>query len=152
LLFTNDTITKLGTTGTIHDVAHPLDSFGVTTLVKDTTGHTDTIRTVFDLVLKSKKGGVSIIQDVWCIPMGVPATFDTAYWYAKSAQVVISWKIRNYSGQASTVFCQWLNDIRIADPYVSPGAGDIPSSNANDGPKILTRWQYDSRWTQFPNN
>src|SRR5205807_1555503 len=93
-VFTNDNITKLGT-------AIPLNTTGVTTIIKDVTGHTDTIRTIWPDAVTHNQNGVDIIQDVWCIPLGKSVTNMMPY--ANAAQVVMSWKFRNNSNKAQAV-------------------------------------------------
>jgi hypothetical protein len=108
-----------------------LNSYGVTSYISDVTGNNiDTVRTIW---AANKQSGVQITQDIFCIP------------FTKSGQVVYSWKFTNTTGVAVPVTCQYLNDIDIGDPC------DHRASNAPDGPKVLTQYQYDSNWTQFPN-
>ncbi|MEI8133839.1 MAG: T9SS type A sorting domain-containing protein [bacterium] len=112
--------------------AHHLNSDGVLTIIQDATNSSDpcdTARTVW-----SNKSGVDIIQDVYCID------------FTKSGQVVMSWKFKNTTTLPITVSCQYLNDIQISDP-TDPG-----SPNSNDGPKLLTKWEYTNRTVQYPNN
>jgi hypothetical protein len=108
-----------------------LNSYGVTSYISDVTGNKiDTIRTIW---AANKQSGVQITQDIFCIP------------FTKSGQVVFSWKFTNTTVVSVPVACQYLNDIDIGDPC------DKRNANAPDGPKILTQYQYDSNWTQFPN-
>ncbi|MDP4221509.1 MAG: T9SS type A sorting domain-containing protein [Bacteroidota bacterium] len=88
----------------------------------------DTIRTTW-----LNKNGVDIIQDIY------PVAFT------KSGQIVYKWKFLNNAGAAIAIACQYLNDIQITDPN---SAG---MTNTNDGPKILTKWQYTGNSVQYPN-
>jgi hypothetical protein len=109
--------------------AHLLNSSGVSSVSKDVTGGvTDTIRTIW-----TKQNGVDIIQEIYCID------------FTKSGQVVYSWKFRNTTSSPITVGCQYLQDVQITDPFAKQ------SPNSIDGPKILTKYQYDAYYTQFPN-
>jgi hypothetical protein len=109
--------------------ARHLNGSGVSSVFKDVTGGgVDTIRTIWP-----KQSGIDIIQDIYCID------------FTKSGQVVYKWRFTNTTGTPTTASCQFLQDIQITDPFSKQ------APNSNDGPKILTKYQYDSYYTQFPN-
>ncbi len=105
--------------------AHLLNG-GVTTKVADT------IRTVWQNLNQ-----VDLVQDVY------PVAFE------KSGQIVFKWKFLNHSASLVPAGCQYLLDVQLTDPTakVTPG-----HPNSDDGPWILTRWDYTSNWRFYPNS
>jgi len=88
----------------------------------------DTVRTTW-----LNKNGVDIIQDIY------PVSFT------KSGQIVYKWRFKNNNGSPAAVACQYLQDIEITDQ------SDPSNQKSNDGPIVLTKWDYYPVWKQFPN-
>jgi len=86
----------------------------------------DTVRTTWNVT------GFDIIQDVY------PVAFT------KSGQIVYKWKFVNHTNSATTVQCQYLQDIQITDP------NSKQQPNSSDGPIILTQSTYKPQWETFP--
>lgn len=110
--------------------ARHLNSDGVTSIISDVTAAStkcDTVRTIW-----SNKNGVDIIQDVYCID------------FYLSAQVVYKWSFLNNTGTAVSIGVQYLQDMQISDPT------SAQAPNSNDGPKVLTKWEYTNKWAQYP--
>jgi hypothetical protein len=123
--FTNNDIIPLPKT------ARLLNTRGTTTIIKDiTTGGIDTCRTTW--LDDGKQNGVDIIQDIYCID------------FTQSGQVVYKWTCVNHTGSAVTITCQYLLDMQITDPT------EASANNSNDGPKILTKYEYTNKWAQYP--
>ncbi|MEP7235037.1 MAG: T9SS type A sorting domain-containing protein [Ignavibacteriota bacterium] len=102
---------------------------GNTIKVSDVNKVCDTIRTTWLSVGDTK---VDIIQDVYPID------------FTKSGQIVFKWRFVNHTTQDITVACQYLNDIQISESHAT-------GKPTNDGPIILTRYQYKPTWQQYPN-
>ncbi len=96
-----------------------------------TTKIADTIRTIW-----KNLNQVDIIQDIY------PVAFE------KSGQIVFKWKFLNHSASLVLAGCQYLLDVQLTDPTVKPYPGH---PNSDDGPWILTRWDYTANWRFFPN-
>ena len=101
---------------------------GTSILIPSLNHFCDTVRTTW-----KNKNGVDIIQDIYPIA------------FTKSGQIVYKWRFVNNNGSPINVACQYLQDIQIYDPHAVQGGV------ANDGPLILTRWQYTPYWEQYPN-
>jgi hypothetical protein len=95
-----------------------------------TAKNADTITTTW-----KNLNGVDIIQDIY------PVAFT------KSGQIVFRFKFNNHNANLVPVACQYLLDIQISDPTVSATAGH---PNSDDGPWILTRWDYNGNWRSYP--
>jgi hypothetical protein len=96
-----------------------------------TTKIDDTIRTVW-----KNLNQVDVIQDIY------PVAFT------KSGQIVYKWKFLNHSASLINAGCQYLLDVQLTDPTVKAYPGH---PNSDDGPLILTRWDYSDNWRFFPN-
>lgn len=103
--------------------AHLLNN-GVTSKIADT------LETVWANINE-----IDIIQDAY------PVAFT------KSGQIVFKWKFRNHGSNLTPVSVQYLLDIQLTDPTVSASPGH---PNSDDGPWVLTRWDYNGNWRNFP--
>lgn len=85
----------------------------------------------------TKITGVDTIETVWRLPNGdvIQDVYPVEFNY--SGQIVLKWKFRARTPQSSQIVTQYLLDTYIAD---------------NDQAKVLTRWGYNRRWSEYFRN